>query len=230
MELRYGDEVVRIARENLILSEDSLADLASAEANRHFDDAETWFSRHYDRDARTEILRGLKLQPESIDGLKLLGRTYKLNRMYDHYTDLLQRLTEMYPEDSDLKDEWEIYDNRAQSRTAAEWKIDPLSVVRNRFPLALYIRRTPAAEQLFHYGLDEHLLRYYESFLTSDTDFFEIPDSAVVGWRALFCGDRIAGRSLQNYKDGELPLCKKRGSVVFLFDRNQTCQRFGDSV
>lgn len=180
LELRYGDEVVRIARENLILSEDSLADLAPAEANRHFDDAETWFSRHYDRDARTEILRGLKLQPESIDGLKLLGRTYKLNRMYDHYTDLLQRLTEMYPEDSDLKDEWEIYDNRAQSRTAAEWKIDPLSVVRNRFPLALYIQRTPAAEQLFHYGLDEHLLRYYESFLTSDTDFFEIPDSAVV--------------------------------------------------
>ena len=181
LELRFGDEVVRMARENLILSEDSLADLAPAEAERHFQDAEVYFSRHYDREGRTETLRGLKLQPDNTEGLRLLGKSYKIGRLYDHYTDLLGRLLERQPDDLEIKDEWEVYDNREKNRIAAEWGIEPLSVLRNRFPLALYICRSHDQVQPFHYGLDDHLLTYYESFLLSDTDFFEIIDASVVG-------------------------------------------------
>lgn len=176
--LRYGDEVVRIAYENLILADESLADLAPEAADWHFSSATEYFRRNYDRQGRTEILRGLRLAPDSPTGLKLLGESYKSDRLYGHYTELLKQLTALFPDDVALKDEAEIYNNLLNGQVAADWKINQFSVVRTRFPLAVYM--TKKKGNVFHYGLEQHLLSYYESFLLGDNDFFEIIDTAVV--------------------------------------------------
>ena len=176
--LRYGDEVVRIAFENLILADESLADLAPEAAGWHFSNATEYFQRNYDKQGRTEILRGLRLDPDSPTGLKLLGDSYKTAQLYGHYTELLKQLTTLFPDDVSLKDEAEIYNNRLNGQVAADWKINQFSVIRTRFPLAVYI--TKKKNSVFHYGLEQHLLSYYESFLVSDNDFFEIIDTAVV--------------------------------------------------
>lgn len=179
LNLRYGDEVVRIAYENLILSDETLSDLASEAAEWHFSNAEEYFRRNFDKQGKMEALRGLRLCPDSPVGLKLLGKSYKINRLDAHYAELLKRLTKIEPDNISLKDESEIYSNRLNGQVAAVWKIDQFSVTRTRFPLAVYILRKQ--EGVYHYGLQEHLLSYYESFLVSNNDFFEIIDAATVG-------------------------------------------------
>lgn len=178
LSLRYGDEVVRMAFENLLLSDESLKEFSPEAAQWHFSNAKEYFQRNYDKQGRTEVLRGLRLQPNSLEGLTLLGRSYKINKLYGHYTQLLDQLLKLAPDKISLQDEKEIYTNRLASQVAAEWDVQQFDIVRNRFPLALYIQRSQ--NQPFHYGLEEHLLTYYESFLLSDTDFFEIIDTAVV--------------------------------------------------
>lgn len=178
LNLRYGDEVVRIAYENLILSDETLSDLAPEAADWHFSNAEEYFRRNFDKQGRMEALRGLRLLPDSPQGLKLLGKSYKINRLDAHYAELLKKLTKAEPDNLSLQDEAEIYGNRLNGHVAADWKIDQFSVVRTRFPLAVYISKK--TDNLFHYGLADHLLSYYESFLVSDTDFFEMIDTATV--------------------------------------------------
>lgn len=176
--LRYGDEVVRIAYENLILADESLSDLAQEAADWHFSNAQEYFRRHFDRQGRTETVRGLRLSPENPVGLKLLGKSYKLNRLDTHYAALLQKLSAAEPENTALKDEAEVYANRQAAQVAADWKVDPFAVVRNRFPLAIYILKN--SKSTFHYGLEEHLLAYYEAFLVGDNDFFEVIDTGTL--------------------------------------------------
>lgn len=178
LNLRYGDEVIRIAYENLILSDGTLSDLAPEAAEWHFSNAKEYFRRNFDKQGRMETLRGLRLSPDNPDGLKLLGKSYKMNRLDGHYFELLKKLTKAEPDNLSLKDESEIYSNRLSGQVSFDWKIDQFSVTRTRFPLAVYISKKP--ESVFHYGLQEHLLSYYESFLVSDNDFFEIIDAATV--------------------------------------------------
>lgn len=148
------DEISRLAAENLAI-ENHIESKMEQYAQYHFNEgkkSEQLF--RYDR-ALTEYRRGLKINPDSIEGRKLYGGIYNKRGFTGKYLDILNLLVWNGYEDPQFLKQKKQIEHLREDTIADLWGVDQFYLLKNQYVLDLYIRKPDI--QTYH-NLSEQII------------------------------------------------------------------------
>ncbi len=161
LKIRAGDEISRIAIENLILENRLYDEKITKELSQtHFKKAKQYLDKNYLKKALSEYRQGLKLNPFSKKGREGLAEYYKRSKYNAVYYDKISELYKQNPDNIEYADNTEIYKSFLKNSVAFRWGIDQfdeLQVSKNYFNIAVFFKEK---KDNLHYGIEEELLKY----------------------------------------------------------------------
>ncbi len=190
--LRSGDDMSRIALENLLMNELDLDDPRRGRyADYHFDLGREYDDRNLIKRAFQEFRRGLQIEPYSSQGRLLLGDIHRRNGFLSLYWEELTILADMLEEpDIDIQDELEFLENKLEESVSQTWGIDQFYQEREDLKIGLFYMNS----RMYHQGGEEDLLIYIKQVLMGyeNIDILEVPgrvDSFAQAYRQARAGD-----------------------------------------
>lgn len=163
--MRSGDDMIRIALENLLLENTPFGDPRRTKyAQYHFDLGEEFESRNLMEKAAREFRRGLQLDPYSITGRQRLSAYFERKEYLNRFREELLILQREGVDGTDLTDSLEILETDLEESLSRIWSVDQFSLPRQEYKLGVYL----VPRVLMHQGGAEDLVKYMEDLFEGE--------------------------------------------------------------